>query len=206
MNSFQWPSTVNCNYRTLHIHGLNWNNPKVSMTWSIYIKQEYWIRRLNFSASLNYFTNVTLLFRLYCSASLQSSKWCSLFSVTLSSYPPVRTTKKYCINRDCSMESGHKQLLFTSCDTSKVQTSDHSKNKWIFDASQLKTRGWLLCRLVNIDKNVSAVKLLFTRTPSAMPEMEKEQSYLLTLPLHVHDMMHTNHKQPIFHIWTLFLP
>ena len=63
-----------------------------------------------------------------------------------------------------------------------------------------KTRGWLLCRLVNIDKNVSAVKLLFTRTPSAMPEMEKEQSYLLTLPLHVHDMMHTNHKQPIFHI------
>ena len=36
------------------------------------------------------------------------------------------------------MESGHKQLLFTSCDTSKVQTSDHSKNKWIFDALQLK--------------------------------------------------------------------
>ena len=36
------------------------------------------------------------------------------------------------------MESGHKQLLFMSCDTSKVQTSDHSKNKWIFDALQLK--------------------------------------------------------------------
>ena len=67
-----------------------------------------------------------------------------------------------------------------------------------------KTCGWLLCRLVNIDKNVSAVKLLFTRTPSAMPEMEKEQSYLLTLLLHVHDMMHTNHKQPIFHILTIF--
>ena len=36
-----------------------------------------------------------------------------------------------------------------------------------------KTRGRLLHRLVNVDKNVSAVKLLFTRTLSAMPEMKK---------------------------------
>ena len=75
------------------------------------------------------------------SKSLQSSKWCSLFSVTLSSYPPVRTTKKYCINRDCSMESGHKPLLLTSCNASNVQTSERSKqvNFWCITTSEWKS-------------------------------------------------------------------
>ena len=70
-----------------------------------------------------------------------------------------------------------------------------------------KTRGRLLRRLVNVDKNVSAVKLLFTRTVSAMPVTEiKYSTFSLATSLpHKHCIKTIPKSCFIFLLWN-FIP